>query len=139
MYINPIVIIISAAILFFAIIFCVLNKPKKPILSGVLLILLSFFIASTYMIDITFTSISDQSYKMDLLNKIVCFVTATDTLTEASLEQSFNVFKTFDIVLMGITIIVLILDIRTIFFNSNHIKVESDIEKNTEIQSDQIL
>lgn len=136
MYINPIVIIISAAILFFAVIFCVLNKPKKPILSGVLILLLLFFIASTYMIDIMFTSISDQSYKMDFLNKIVCFVTATDTLTEASLEQSFSVFKTFDIVLMAITIIVLILDIHTIFFKSNNRKVASDIEDNTETQLD---
>lgn len=119
MYINPIVIIISAAVLFFAIIFCVLNKPKKPILSGVLLILLLFFIASTYMIDIMFTSVGDQSYKADILNKIVCFVTATDILTETSLEKSFSIFKTFDIVLMTITIIVLILDTHSIFFRSN--------------------
>ncbi len=115
MVINPILIIITLAISIYTVIFCMLNKPQKPVLSGVFLALLVVYLICTYMINLMFTAISDQSYQVDFINKIVCFITATDTLTELSLEYSFEIFKIIDICLMCLSIGFLVWDIRSIF------------------------
>ena len=115
MVINPILIIITLAISIYTIIFCMLNKPKKPVLSGVFLALLVVYLICTYMINLMFTAVSDQSYQVDFINRIVCFVTATDTLTELSLESSFEIFKIIDICLMCLSMGFLVWDIRSIF------------------------
>lgn len=131
MLINPIIIIFSAAILVFAVIFCILNKPKKPVLSGFALLILVFFLSCTYMIYLMFAALENQSFQIDFVEKIVRFITANDIISEISLEKSFDVFKTIDIIMIVLSIVFLLYDVNMIFLKNDEKHTPDNTEINT--------
>lgn len=130
MLINPIILIFSVAALVFTVIFCILNKPKKPVLSGLTLVILLFFLACTYMIYLMFIAVEDKTFQIDFVEKMVLFITASKTISETALEASFDVFKTIDIIMIMLSVLFLLYDVHTIFLKNNTDNDITSIESN---------
>ncbi len=99
--INPIIIIAAAALVFSAFTVAILNKPAVPLVTSAFIIVLIFFVITTYLIDST---ISNNSVS-DTLNGFVSFAVFKDTPNNEDLEFAFNTFKYTDIGLFVVSLV----------------------------------
>lgn len=113
--INPIVIIVAAAVLMSVLVVCVLNKPKMPVITGALIFILICFVVMTYMID-NAISCAGNSGRFD---SFVSFITMSDSMLYTQLEASFRTFMIFDIVLFAVSMLSLGLEAAHILKNYN--------------------
>ena len=67
--INPIVIIVGAALFLAMLAVCIINKPKKPIVTGTVIIILVCFIVFTFLIDNAILSV-----KTSIPDSFICFL-----------------------------------------------------------------
>lgn len=93
--INPILLIAAAAVFLSAVVVTVLNKPRFPLIAGSLIIILIFFVLSTYILDSAIGSASAA----DGLSGIVNLLVIGQDMSYARLEE---VFRTFEIIDMGL-------------------------------------
>lgn len=107
--INPIVVIISAALILSMISVSLINKPQKPLVTGTVIVVLIGFVVFTFMIDRALSTISSGD-----MNGFVCFLTMNQQPTYESLAESFNTFMYFDIVLIAASLITLFIEIMLI-------------------------
>lgn len=112
--INPIVIIILAAYILSFLVLRIVVKPKKPIFTGALLLMLILFVIVTSMID---TSIYGSELMNDFEKSIVSFVTSTRIHDTVNLETSFRIFAWIDIGLFAVTIISMYVELRAILIS----------------------
>lgn len=61
MLINPVVVIAAAAIVLCVFIFCIINKPAKPLFTGTSIVMLIVFLIFTAVINISLSSSSGDS------------------------------------------------------------------------------
>lgn len=108
--INPIVIIVTAALLLSVLVIYIFNRPQKPIITGTLIFVLICFVLTTWLIDNAISSFSSTHQFMGL----VSFVTMLDNPTYTQLEESFDTFMVIDIVLFILSLISLILEAMNI-------------------------
>lgn len=113
--INPIVIIVAAAILMSVLVVCVLNKPKIPVITGTFIFILICFVIMTYMIDTAISSAGNSVRYSDF----VSFITMSDSMLYTQLEESFRTFMIFDIVLFVLSMLSLGLEAAHILKNYN--------------------
>ena len=92
--INPIVVIILSAYILSFLVLRIVVKPKKPIFTGALLVMLILFVIVTSMID---TSIYGSELMSDFEKSMVSFVTSTRIQDTVKLESSFRIFAWIDI------------------------------------------
>ncbi len=90
---NPILIVISAALIFSALSISLINKPKIPVVAGAMLIVLIFFVVTTFFIDNAITDVVASNE----LSGFVRFTVMNDSPTYEELESSFSVFSCVDI------------------------------------------
>lgn len=128
--INPIVVIVLIVLILCVIALYIFLRPKKPILTGVSLLVLILFVTFTVMID---SAISGADIMNDLEKMIVSFVTAADIEDTLLLEDSFNIFACFDIGIFAFTVVFMFIELRTILLSvysdrtvKNTDKAESD-------------
>lgn len=107
--INPIVIIVSAAVILSMLSVAIINKPKKPVVTGSVIVVLIGFVVFTFMIDRSISTLSSGE-----INRFVCFLTMNDQPTYDSLAESFNTFMGFDIALIAASLITLFIEILLI-------------------------
>ena len=107
--INPIIIIAGAAVLLSVFAACIINKPKKPVLTGTVIVILICFVVFTFMIDNAITALNTNE-----TDAFVCFLTMSDKPTYDSLAASFNTFMCFDIGLIAASLVTLFFEIVTI-------------------------
>ncbi len=107
--INPIVIIISAAILLSVIAVCIINRPKKPFITGTLILLLIAFVIFTFMIDSEINSLGKSDP-----NSFIGFITMNDVMTYDSLGDSFHTFMIIDMGLIAASLLSLFTEIMII-------------------------
>ncbi len=100
--INPIIIIVSAALILSTLSVCIINKPKKPIVTGTVILVLIFFIAFTFIIDNAISTLDTGD-----ANSFVYFLTLSEKLTYDGLADSFNTFMYIDMVLIIAALITL--------------------------------
>lgn len=103
--INPIVIIIGAAILLAMLTVCIINKPKKPIVTGTIIFILVCFIMFTFLIDNAILSIKTSSP-----DSFICFLTMNNAPVYNDLAVSFDTFVKFDIALIAASLISLFIE-----------------------------
>lgn len=115
--INPILIIITIALLLSVLVVCILNKPKKPIVTGTLIFLLACFVTITFMIDNVISNLSRESIFLDIVN----FVIMTDEPTYVQLSSSFNTFMMIDIALFILSFVSLIIEALNILKSDKRI------------------
>ena len=104
--INPIILIVTAAVLLSVFVICIINKPKKPIITGILLFVLMCFVLTTWLID----NVISSFYSSQQFMGFVSFVTMLDNPTYFQLEQSFDTFMIIDIVLFVLSLIALVFE-----------------------------
>ncbi len=107
--INPIVIIVSAAVILSILSVAIINKPKKPVVTGGVIVVLIGFVVFTFLIDRSISVVSTGD-----MNGFVCFLTMNDQPTYDSLAESFNTFMGFDIALIAASLITLFIEIMLI-------------------------
>lgn len=112
--INPIVIIILSAYILSFLVLRIVVKPKKPIFTGALLLMLILFVIVTSMID---TSIYGSELMSDFEKNMVSFVTSTRIQDTIKLESSFRIFAWIDIGLFAVTIISIYVELRAILIS----------------------
>lgn len=99
--INPILIIGGAAVLLSAAVIAILNKPKLPLIASAFIIVLMFFLVTTFMLD---NSIADFS-KSESLTSFICFCVMNDTPSYDDLTSSFRAMMYIDMSLFAGSVI----------------------------------
>lgn len=127
--INPIVVIILSAYILSFLVLRIVVKPKKPIFTGALLVMLILFVIVTSMID---TSIYGSELMSDFEKSMVSFVTYTRIQDTVKLESSFRIFAWIDIGLFAVTIISMYVELRAILIS---VYSERGKAKNQEIEN----
>ena len=121
MVISPILIIIVSAILIATAFFYLINRPKKPLFTGVFLFLLLVSVCFTFIINIELSSSSNMlNSGNDIIKNLTAFITLESEPSQQLLMQSFNVFCIVDIVLIVLTVIAFILEMRVLFKNNTN-------------------
>ena len=123
--INPIVVIILSAYILSFLVLRIVVKPKKPIFTGALLVMLILFVIVTSMID---TSIYGSELMSDFEKSMVSFVTSTRIQDTVKLES----FAWIDIGLFAVTIISMYVELRAILIS---VYSERGKAKNQEIEN----
>lgn len=127
--INPIVLIILSAYILSFLVLRIVVKPKKPIFTGALLVMLILFVIVTSMID---TSIYGSELMSDFEKSMVSFVTSIRIQDTVKLESSFRIFAWIDIGLFAVTIISMYVELRAILIS---VYSERGKAKNQEIEN----
>lgn len=104
--INPILIIAAAAVFLSAVVVAVLNKPRFPLIAGSLILILIFFVLSTYMLDSAIGSYSSADGASGFLN----FLVLGSDLSYAKLEEVFTAFEITDISLFAASLVSMFLE-----------------------------
>ena len=107
--INPIVIIVSAALFLSMTAIALINKPKKPVVTGTVILILIVFVFFTFHIDNAITTLEKND-----ANGFIYFLTMSDHLTYESLSGSFNTFMCMDIALIAGALLSLFIEILLI-------------------------
>lgn len=115
MPVNLVFLFASGAVLALALVFCLVNKPKKPLFTGTTLIILIIFLLSTELINMGLSTPTIISLPQGFVNAMVGFLTAQNTPNTVTLEQAFNIYMYIDIGLIALCIISLVVEVRSIF------------------------
>lgn len=115
MSVNLVFFIAAAAVLMLVLVFCLINKPKKPLFTGATLIILIIFLFATELINMGLSTPTITALPHDFVNAMVGFLTGETSPTTVMLEQAFNVYKYIDIGLMSLCVLSLIAEVRSIF------------------------
>ena len=107
---NPEIIIGAAALILSAFVIAVLNKLRVPIVASAFIIVLIFFVISTYLIDsaLSSTTISDQ------LGGFVSFLVMKNSPSVEELEFSFKVFMFTDIGIFASCVVSMLIEAMVI-------------------------
>ena len=115
MSVNLVFLIAAAAVMVLALVFCLVNKPKKPLFTGTSIIVLLIFILATEMINMGLSTPTLFSLPQEFVSAMVGFLTGHSSPTTAQLEQAFRVYMYIDIGLIVGCVVSLIVEVRSIF------------------------
>ncbi|HHZ06779.1 MAG TPA: hypothetical protein GX401_08370 [Clostridiales bacterium] len=123
MVISPVVIIICAAIIIFTIIFYIINRPRKPIFTGVLLFLLLGFALMTLAVNGQLSVMGSTAIATkNATNILVSFITLSDNPSQQILTQSFDLFCKIDIGLIIAVVISMTIEVRNLLHSGKKTK-----------------
>lgn len=113
--INPILYIVAGAVFLSALVICIINKPRKPVMTGALIALLMCFIVITFLVDNAISNLDTSgSY-----NHLVDFFAGSEDLSVRQLESTFYVLFYTDIALIGLSLVSLTTEIVIILRREN--------------------
>lgn len=115
MAVNFVFLFAAGAVLVLALVFCLVNKPKKPLFTATTLIILIIFLLSTELINMGLSTPTIISLPQGFVNAMVGFLTAQNSPNTVTLEQAFNIYMYIDSGLIALCIISLIVEVRSIF------------------------
>lgn len=107
--INPIVIIVSAALLLAVLTICIINRPKKPIITGTVIVILICFVIFTFLIDGAISSLGSAE-----ADGFVKFLTMSEEASYDALASSFHTYMLIDIGLIAASLLSLFVEILLI-------------------------
>lgn len=107
--INPIVIIVSAALLLAMLTICIINRPKKPIITGTVIVILICYVVFTFMIDGAISNLNTGE-----VEGFVQFLTMTEEASYEQLASSFRTYMLVDIGLIAASLLSLFVEIMLI-------------------------
>lgn len=116
MTISPVLIIIVTAILVATAFLYIINRPKKPIFTGVFLFLLLICVFFTFALNIELSSTNTMLNSDNNILKFICrFITMESEPTSQKLLNSFNLFCKIDIALIVIILVTSVLEMKVLF------------------------
>lgn len=133
MPVNIIFLLAVAVVLALIFVFCLLNKPRKPLFTGTAIITLLVFLLATELINMGLSTPTLTSLPPWLINAMVGFLTGENSPKAATLEQAFSIYMYVDIALIILCLVSMIVEVHSILtFNST--KNEETSKKNEEIR-----
>ncbi|MEE0930219.1 MAG: hypothetical protein UIM53_04400 [Acutalibacteraceae bacterium] len=127
MVVSPILIIIVSAVLIATAFLYIFNNPKKPLFTGVFLILLLISVLFTFAINVELSSTGTVLHtENNIFKALTAFVTMESTPPKQLLQQSYDTFCIIDISLIVLSVIISVLEMRVLFKNN---KVKHEVEK----------
>ncbi len=111
--INPIIIIVSVALLLAMLTVCIINRPKKPFITGTIIVLLICFVVFTFLIDNAISSTGAGE-----TDGFVSFLTMSDHPSYDDLASSFHTYMLIDIGLIAASLVSLFIEILLILRKS---------------------
>ena len=121
MVISPFVLIISVAILIFTLIYCIKNRPNKPLFTGVCIIMLLIFLLFTYIINIGISNTSNVSNNQFILFMMsILFINQSTNINMA--EDAFNAYAITDVCLISLCVISMVIEVKYLFSETAKIK-----------------
>ena len=105
--INPIIIIVSVALLLAMLTVCIINRPKKPFITG------TIFVVFTFLIDNAISSTGAGE-----TDGFVSFLTMSDHPSYDDLASSFHTYMLIDIGLIAASLVSLFIEILLILRKS---------------------
>ena len=114
MLINPIIILLTIAVVVLAVMYCVIKKTSFPILTLTSFLISGVYTFFTYLINNMMYSKGDAGYY-----SLVGFITNTDEISYSTLETAFSHYSTAVKVVMALSAVALAADIIRIFFKKN--------------------
>ncbi len=125
MVISPIYIIVVSAIIIATGFYYVINKPNKPLFTGMFLVLLLINVFLTFAINIFLSSGSAMlTTETGILNGVIAFITMSAEPTTEVLEQSFSLFCKSDIALIILSVLTGVFEMRSLFKLNTNVKQE---------------
>ncbi len=109
MVINPLIPIIGL----FLMIYCIINKPDKPILTGTSIFMLTCSIIFTYLINMAINQTITQDSQF--INFLVTMLILPNPDVQTTLEIAFDVYVVFDILWILACIASMVVEIKHIF------------------------
>lgn len=108
MLINPILVAIAAVVLGFGLAYCLINRPRIPILTLLFLVILICFLFFTLLLN----SILESSAPSDpQFGRLVTFLVGKSHPTQEQCAQAFQCYQIADIVLFVGTLLSMGVDI----------------------------
>lgn len=117
MLVNPVLIIVSLALIVFLLFYCIINKPKKPVMTLLFIVLLIIFISCTAILNDALTPNLKNVEADNQLQRLLPFITTVKRPTLEQYELSFHHFKVIDICLFVAAIVSMILEIWSILIH----------------------
>lgn len=108
--INPIVIIVTVALFMSVLAVSIINKPKKPIVTAVMIIILMAYVSATFLLDSWIANLNTESS----FDGLVHFIVMNDNPNYDDIESSFRTFMIFDILLIAASLLSLFTEIMII-------------------------
>ena len=115
---NPILIVFSAAVVLSALSIALINKPRIPVVAGSFVLVLIFFVVTTFFID---NAISDMISSNEL-SGFVRFVVMKDRPTYEDLETAFSIFSYVDIGLFLASLFAMFTETFTILHQNSKVR-----------------
>lgn len=109
--INPIILIIAAALLLSSIVVTVLNRPRFPLIAATIIVILIFFVLSSYLID---NAIGSYSVSESPMSTYVNFIVMGDELTNIKLEEAFHTLRYIDLGLFVASVVSMFAEVLVI-------------------------
>lgn len=119
MSISPILIIISVAILLFTIIYCIINRPRKPVFTGVLIFMLLAYVLMTFSVNIKLSSSGANTLASNsFISGFVSFISMKSNPTVQQLTALFSSLCKVDVCLIIATVVSMIIEIKNLFLQN---------------------
>lgn len=98
MLINPILVAIAAVVLGFGLAYCLINRPKIPVLTLLLLVILICFLFFTLLLNSVLepASASNQQFA-----RLITFLVGKSHPTQEQCTQAFHCYQIADIILFA--------------------------------------
>ena len=119
MIISPLILIIVVAVLVATAVLYIINRPKKPIFTGVFLGLLLISVVFTMVINVELSATNVLlNADNNFFKVLTSFITMESSPSKALLAETFRLFQITDIVLIVISVITSVLEMRVLFSNT---------------------
>lgn len=115
--INPILIVIASAVFLSAAVITFINRPKFPLTAAALLLILVFFLFSTFAVDQMLMDVSGTG----AFGQFVRFAVMNDKPSYEDLETSFTTFSCIDIGLFVASLISMFIETLSILHKNSKI------------------
>ncbi|MCR5636184.1 MAG: hypothetical protein K6F76_03270 [Clostridiales bacterium] len=116
MFINPIIILITVAIVVIAIMYCIIKNTNFPILTLMSILIFGIYTSFAYLINSVIYSKNDTVFSSNNAYSLVKFITNINEYSYSALETAFSQYCAVMKVIMVVSIIFLAADIIRIFF-----------------------
>lgn len=109
--INPVILIVAAALIVLCFLYCLILKPQKPVMTFLFILLLALFITCTGLLNQALTPGQEFMLSGLHMNKLVPFLVGRKKPSLEEYELAFNTFRNIDIGLFFATAASMILEI----------------------------
>lgn len=102
---NPILLVVTVALIVFGVIYCMIVRPRKPLLTAIFLFLLVVYLFFTFIVNNAVTPSEMNTFFSSHINKLLPFITYHEAPSSEVCLRSFYLYQRMDVLLfLGVVI-----------------------------------